>query len=487
MKVSLRKVSRTGMVLLALVLVGQTVSAAALAAEMPITTKSEEARKLFIQGRDKMEYWHTEEAHKLFSQAVVADPDFALGYLYQAVTGVGDKDFQASLNKSVGLASGTSQAEQLMIMGNKALYLDNDPNKRIELFQKIVSQYPEDKRAHFYLGSCYRGIDNNESAVKEYKNALAIDESFAPAHEQLGYCYFSKGMFGEAEQHMKRLVNISPQEPNPYDCLGDLYRKMGRFDEAVKDYGKAVALDPTFAASEAKKGITLVFLGKYDEGRKAIAKAMEMETDPANKAYDQGAIARTFIYQGDTRNALEALDTAIQTYHQHGLPADAAFAHMEKAMICCDSREPGKAEEEIAVFRKIGENPALVPIQKSNIGLMTVVFEAWVSAIKKDFDEAMAKVAEYRAGVEARKDPSMANYPVWLEAWVYLEKGEAATADKLFSKTKIDEPMFMYFAAVAKEKAGDVAGAKQLFKKVADWNDDYFWYPFVRSKAKAKI
>ena len=51
----------------------------------------------------------------------------------------------------------------------------------------------------------------------------------------------------------------------------------------------------------------------------------------------------------------------------------------------------------------------------------------------------------------------------------------------------IEDPYFIYYAAVAKEKAGDTAGAKKLYAKVANWNIDNVWYSFVRNKAKAKV
>jgi hypothetical protein len=31
------------------------------------------------------------------------------------------------------------------------------------------------------------------------------------------------------------------------------------------------------------------------------------------------------------------------------------------------------------------------------------------------------------------------------------------------------------------------AGAKEIYARVANWNEDTLWYAFVRNKAKAKI
>jgi hypothetical protein len=51
----------------------------------------------------------------------------------------------------------------------------------------------------------------------------------------------------------------------------------------------------------------------------------------------------------------------------------------------------------------------------------------------------------------------------------------------------MDDAFIMYHYALAKEQAGDAAGATELFKKVANWNIDGAWYALVRGKAAAKL
>jgi TctA family transporter len=48
--------------------------------EIPLTTKSDEARKIFIEARQKSENIRTDEARDLFAKAVVKDPNLALAH-----------------------------------------------------------------------------------------------------------------------------------------------------------------------------------------------------------------------------------------------------------------------------------------------------------------------------------------------------------------------------------------------------------------------
>jgi Tfp pilus assembly protein PilF len=67
--------------------------------EMPITTSSKEALKLFSAGVDKMENIERAVAAILFDQAIKKDPEFALAYLYRAHAGGGSKVFHQNIEK----------------------------------------------------------------------------------------------------------------------------------------------------------------------------------------------------------------------------------------------------------------------------------------------------------------------------------------------------------------------------------------------------
>ena len=49
--------------------------------KISITTSSEEARKLYVDGRDLLEKLRVTDARHLFEQSVAKDPTFALGYV----------------------------------------------------------------------------------------------------------------------------------------------------------------------------------------------------------------------------------------------------------------------------------------------------------------------------------------------------------------------------------------------------------------------
>ena len=76
--------------------------------EVPITTTSQEARKLFIEGRELAEFWQAEKANALFKRAIEIDPEFALAYLFKAATSPDAKEFKEAWAKAASLAPNVS-------------------------------------------------------------------------------------------------------------------------------------------------------------------------------------------------------------------------------------------------------------------------------------------------------------------------------------------------------------------------------------------
>ena len=65
--------------------------------KIPITTSSEEARKLYLDGRDLLEKLRGTDARRLFEQAVAKDPNFALAYVGLANTSGTNGEFMDPL------------------------------------------------------------------------------------------------------------------------------------------------------------------------------------------------------------------------------------------------------------------------------------------------------------------------------------------------------------------------------------------------------
>ena len=191
-----------------------TARASSEGGKIPITTKSQEAKNEFLQGRDLADKLLAQDALAHFDRAISLDPEFASAELARANASAINKDFVEHQQKAVSLADKASEGEKLLILANQAA-ANGDTAKQKEYLDKLVAQYPNDERAHFALGGYYFGQQEFGQAVEHYKKATEIAPNYSGAYNILGYAYRQQRDYASAEQAFKlSLIHISePTRP----------------------------------------------------------------------------------------------------------------------------------------------------------------------------------------------------------------------------------------------------------------------------------
>ena len=148
--------------------------------KIPVTTASEEARKEFLQGRDKAERLLAQDSIQHFDKAVALDPNFALAELGRANASQTAKEFFEHLKKAVALSGRASEGERLLILATEA-GANGDAAKQKEHLDKLAAAHPNDERAHFNLGGYYFGQQDVTQAISHYKRATELAPDYSTA------------------------------------------------------------------------------------------------------------------------------------------------------------------------------------------------------------------------------------------------------------------------------------------------------------------
>ena len=239
--------------------------------KIPITTASEEARKLYLQGRDLSEKLRATDGRRYFEQAIQKDKDFALAYLGLANTAGTAKEFFDAASRGAALADRVSAGERAMLLATDAIAKGDVVGQERQL-TGLVKAFPGDERAQTLLGTYYFGRQNYAKAIEHYTKATTINPSFSQPYNQLGYANRFLVKYPEAESAFKKYIELIPDDPNPYDSYAELLMKMGRFDESIRNYEKALSIDPNFIASLIGIANDQIFQGKTDAARATLAR-----------------------------------------------------------------------------------------------------------------------------------------------------------------------------------------------------------------------
>ena len=451
--------------------------------KVPITTASDEARKLYVDGRDLLERLRGTDGRKLFEQAVGKDPNFALAYVGLANTSGTNREFVEAVTKAVALADKVTEAERHQILALDA-GLKGDPAGNLTHLKEVVRLFPNDERAHTQLGVLYFGRQDYPNAIAEFEKSIAINSRFSPPYNQLGYAYKFTDRLKEAEGVFKKYTELIPDDPNPYDSYAELLMKMGRFDESIKAYEKALSIDPNFVSSYVGIGNDYLASGKTEQARAAFAKITARARNTGERRLEKFWTAASYVHDGDTDKAIAALKAGSALAEAEH---DAGTVSGDLIQMGDVLREAGRVDHALAKYgeaMKIIEASQLPEPVKAATRRNHVFEEARVAVAKNDLATAKTKAAEYVRLTAPRNAPFEVRQQHELAGLIALAEKRYAAASEEFNQANQRDPRILLLMAEAAQGAGSAEKATAIAQKAAHFNELSFNFAYVKKKAE---
>ena len=452
--------------------------------KVPITTASDGARALYMQGRDLLEKLRVTDAHKDFEAAIARDKDFALGYIGLASTSRSTQEFFAALDRAVALADKVSEPERLIIRGLKA-GATNKPTEQKQIYGRLIELFPRDERALTLLATFHFGQQEFAQAVELYRKAVAINPSFTSPYNLMGYAYRALERYADAEKAFKKYIELIPGDPNPYDSYAELLMKTGRFDESIKTYEKAAAIDPNFISAYVGIANNHMFSGRGDEARKALARLTRVARNDGERRQALAWTAASYIHEAAWDKALVEIDKMIA---MADLARDLGQKAQDLNFKANTLLEAGRSEDAAAAFAAQVEasdastSPAEV---KQAVHRNTLYDQARVALAKHDLATAKAREATYAREVSAKQIPFELRQQHELAGMIAMADAKPKIAASELAQANQQDPRVLYLYAAALVDAGEAQKARAAIKKAAEWNALALNYGYVRAKAKA--
>jgi tetratricopeptide (TPR) repeat protein len=454
------------------------------AGKIAISTSSEAARADFVKGRHLAENLRLEDSRAFFRQAIAKDPNFALAHLNLATSSPTGTEFFEHLGHAVKLADKASPGEQLVIRGAEA-GANADPAGQLELYHKLVADYPKDERAHFLLGNAYFGRQEYDKAISEYRRATEIAPDFAPAYNIVGYAYRQAGRYGESEQAFKKYVQLIPDDPNPYDSYAELLMKMGRFDESIAQYRKALELNPQFAPSHVGIATNLMFQGKYDDSRAEAKKLYDGARNDGEKRAAMFANTVAYVDEGKTDLALAELQKQYalgqETDDAGAMAGDATFM----GNVLLETGKPAQALKRFDQAVQVVSGSDLSPEVKENTKLLHRYNAARVAIATGEPAKAKSENEAFLREAHAKKNLFQIRLGHEVAGMISLAEKNWDGALSHLAKANLQDPYNLYRQGLAYEGKGDQTKAKEMYAKAVGFNQlPTLNSAFVRLKAR---
>jgi tetratricopeptide (TPR) repeat protein len=274
--------------------------------DFPVTTKSEEARKFFLQGVSQIHSFWFQESERSCTQALELDPEMGMAHWCIALSAASDyrPAFQLLRDPANGGRQAPGAAEpsgdatvarsttgaaidpqirareaiaKAMALRDKVtprerLYIEAQSARRakgpkdaadaayIATLRKLVAEYPDDLEAKSMLGLA---IDNGfEAASKEprehtmeaialLEEVVAKDDSQFGAHHYLIHAYEGSKMPEKAWHANQRYAGLVTNIPHALHMPGHIYAQSDKIQEAISAFSAAAANEQKWIASDS--------------------------------------------------------------------------------------------------------------------------------------------------------------------------------------------------------------------------------------------
>ena len=183
--------------------------------------------------------------------------------------------------------------------------------KSIEAFKQAIAIDASYALAYCGLADAYFRLSNihmpprevlpkaKEAALK----AVEIDDDLAEAHSSLGLVrlYYDND-WAAAESEFKKCLELNPDFVGAHHRYATYLAFTGRFEQSLKYYRHALELDPFSLQINMNIGTAYYLMGEYEAAIRQLEKTLELEPDYMPTHFVMGC---TYIQQGELMKAIE--------------------------------------------------------------------------------------------------------------------------------------------------------------------------------------
>jgi serine/threonine-protein kinase len=234
------------------------------------TTANLAAYNLYLKGRyawNKRTAEGTQEAIRLFEQAIAEDPQYALAY-----TGLADA---YALHVDYRAAPVTEGMRQARTQAEKAISLD----------ERLAE-------AHTSLAWVTFIHDWDwERAGREFRRAIELNPAYPTARQWHAWYLTAMGRIPEAVAEAHRAVDLDPASVSIRRTLAWLYCIGRQPDQAVAVVQRALVMNPEAMETYTILGIAEEQAGRFDAAREALREAWALSPDDTHVMVCQARLA----------------------------------------------------------------------------------------------------------------------------------------------------------------------------------------------------
>ena len=426
---------------------------------IPVSTRSEEARKSLELAWDKYENAMYHPSAQLAREAAKKDPHSALSYAMVSFAARRDIPDASALAKAKTLLPRATADERLLVRWMTDIQ-DGNLLPAIASMNELLKRYPRDKHVLYMTGEWLFLQQDDDRARTLLETALQVDSNFPAALNRLGYLYLDSSNPDPAKAiaSLKRYAEVAPASPNPQDSLGEVLREAGDDQDSLEHYRAALQIDPAYISSQYGLGNTRTLMGDFAGARQEYDRAIPMAQNLLDELYVKYLKTLVCFWEGRPTEGRQALAALAKEAADKKEPNSQFQAGMAEAQLAAD---PQSELAQLATLSAFLDKP-LAGMTESDRGIARAAVlreRVRVEAARGAAREADQAIAELRALAAASRDQVVRGYFESACGYVLVSRGDLANAaDELAADPH--SPLALGQLALVEEKLGNSSAAE---------------------------
>ena len=219
-----------------------------------------------------------EKSLDLLKRADALQPDSPAVLRPLVVEGMKAGEPKTALHAAQALADKNPDDLDDLYLAAAAMVEGADYTTASSIFEKYVSQRPEDSKGFLGLGIAQLAQQHYPEATKALERSLQIDPKLAEAEYQLGVAADQTGAAAEALRHFDRAVQLQPEHARALAALGEQYVQVGDLERAHTALERSIAVDPNSPKAQYDLALVLSKLGKTAEAKQHMDRSRVLQT-----------------------------------------------------------------------------------------------------------------------------------------------------------------------------------------------------------------
>jgi tetratricopeptide (TPR) repeat protein len=230
-----------------------------------------------------------------------------------------------------------------------AYYRKGDNDRAILDAGEAIALDPQLAAAYNTRGHVYLSKHDYDRAIADYDEAIRRDPKFAMYYVNRAFAHYGRGDSDLAIRDAEAAIGINPKLANAYAARG--YANLGKHnaDQAMRDADQAVRLDPKQARGYDLRGNVYLEKRLYDRAIQEFDAAIKLDPVDPRAYVGHGAAYRE---KGDLRRAMVELDASIR------LNPNLPRAYFHRGLVHARNGDQGRAMADLRRAIELERNGA---------------------------------------------------------------------------------------------------------------------------------